>query len=654
VKKTHSWRPLALFSLALLGLALRLYGLNWDQGNSFQPDERQIMFHVTTLSWPHSLAQFLDPVNSPLNPHFFAYGSFPLYLLAVLGNILTRFFPALGSFVNLTLVGRVVNAIFDSGTILLTGWLGLLLADDHTTERKQAWTLALLAAALVAFTPFQLQLSHFYAVDTMLLFFTTLTVLACVALVHTSTPIRWSLVAGLGYGLAIATKFSAAPLIVPLIVAVAMRGRHHGLFQALGVFFSSLTTTGLIFLIAMPYALLDWTNFREQVAAQGDLARGLLDLPYVRQFAGTIPYLYQVQNIILWGLGLMLGLAAFVGFGWLLWRLWKQFDNPWLVVLAWVVPYSIIVGSFYVKFMRYMLPIYPCLTLMAAAFLVALLYREDVRNRRFPLAVLPIAATVLVLAGTAFQGLALLNVYSQPNTRIQASLWMYSHLKPGSVLTYEQWDDPLPVPVGNNNPSEFVQATYPDASGQVQTGLDLYGDDTLQKAQQLAHLLPNINCITMATDRLDKSIPRLPQRYPLTIHYYQLLFSGQLGFYLAARFENHPNLFGVTLDDSNADESYSVFDHPTVRIFVRENPYPYTPDQLLQKLLAGVKLPSISSTGNSVPVGARVVEQRGAGLYDLPLSPMWNAPGNWYVITYNRKIVVSRACFIVLYRVSNK
>src|SRR5579875_1189776 len=59
------WRPLALCGLALLGFALRLYGLNWDQGNSFQPDERQILFHVTTLAWPVSLAQFLNPAQSP-------------------------------------------------------------------------------------------------------------------------------------------------------------------------------------------------------------------------------------------------------------------------------------------------------------------------------------------------------------------------------------------------------------------------------------------------------------------------------------------------------------------------------------------------------------------------------------------------------------
>jgi len=619
--------------LTLLGLALRLYGLNWDQGNSFHPDERQIMFHVTALAWPNSLAQFLDPVNSPLNPHFFAYGSFPLYLPATLGNILTRFSPTLGTFANLTLVGRVLNAAFDSGTILLTGWLGLLLAEDHTAERRRAWALALLAAALVALTPLQLQLSLFYAVDTMLLFFVTLTLLACVALVDTDAPIRWSLVAGLGYGLALATKFSAAPLVVPLFIACILRWRRRGLFTTQGSFFSVLATTGLVFLIAMPYALLDLTNFRQQVAEQGDLARGLLDLPYVRQFVGTTPYLYEGQNMLLWGMGVTLGLAAFAGFVWLLWRAgwqvlmrgrslvwarnlagavecrfiehvpattlnmsgaWRRDIDLWLVVLAWVVTYSAIVGSFYVKFMRYMLPVYPFLTLMAAALLVAWVYSERWKGRsykRFLVTFPAIGAIVLVLAGTAFQGLALLNVYSQPNTRVQASLWMYSHLKPGSVLTYEQWDDPLPVAVGNNDPSSLVQATYLDANGQKQTGLDLYGDDTVQKAQQLASLLPIIDCITMATDRLDKSIPRLPARYPLTIHYYHLLFSGQLGFHLAAQFENHPNLFGLVLNDSSADESYSVFDHPTVRIFVRDNPYPYTPGQLFQKLLAGVRLP---------------------------------------------------------------
>ena len=60
------WKPLVLGALCLCGLLLRLYNLNWDQGNSLQPDEREILFQVTTLRWPTSWAQFLDPTKSPL------------------------------------------------------------------------------------------------------------------------------------------------------------------------------------------------------------------------------------------------------------------------------------------------------------------------------------------------------------------------------------------------------------------------------------------------------------------------------------------------------------------------------------------------------------------------------------------------------------
>ncbi|HEY6286869.1 MAG TPA: DUF2298 domain-containing protein, partial [Ktedonobacteraceae bacterium] len=635
------WRPLALFGIAFLGLALRLYGLDWDQiqarsqlllrlygadfalGNNFHPDEREILFHVVQLSWPKSLAQFLDPTASPLNPHFFAYGSFPLYLLATVGNIFSHISPTLATFANLTLTGRVINALFDTGTILLTGWLGLLLTNDRTPGRKYAWSVALLAAALVAFTPLQVQLSHFYAVDTILLFFVTLTVLAYVVLVDTDKPVRWSLIAGLGYGLALATKFSAAPLVVPLAVALTMRWYRQGIFSIVKPFIYTIFATLVSFLIAMPYALLDMREFIQQVSDQGSLARGTLDLPYVRQFAGTIPFLYQAQNMLFWGMGLTLGLAVVAGFVWLSWRIWKRDAGLWLVVLSWVVVYGALTGSFYVKFMRYMLPLYAFLTLMAASVLIAFVRysRKRIEGANSHVTrsaivllfvkTLPYAAIVIVLLGTMFQGLALLNVYSQPNTRIQASRWIFDHLKPGSVLTYEQWDDALPVAIDNHDPSIYHQASYVDANGQPQQGLDLYGDDTVAKAQQLAKILPTVDAITMASDRLDKSIPRLPCRYPLTIHYYQLLFSGQLGFHLAAQFENHPNLLGITLNDSGADESYSVFDHPTSRIFVRDNPYPYTSDQLFHKLLQGVQLPtpcaSLSGAQRSLLLSAQQI-----------------------------------------------
>src|SRR5258708_16039691 len=123
---------------------LHLYGVDFAQGNNFHTDERPVLFHVVQLSWPNSVAQFLNAATSPLNPHFFAYGSFPLYLLASVGNILSHISPALANFANLTLTGRVLNALFDTATILLTGWLGFLLPNNRTPPTPHPCPLALL------------------------------------------------------------------------------------------------------------------------------------------------------------------------------------------------------------------------------------------------------------------------------------------------------------------------------------------------------------------------------------------------------------------------------------------------------------------------------------------------------------------------------
>lgn len=302
--------------------------------------------------------------------------------------------------------------------------------------------------------------------------------------------------------------------------------------------------------------------------------------------------------MVLWGMGLLLGIASLVGLLWICWRIWRHEMGIWLIPLAWIVVYGGINVTFFTKYMRYMLPLYPFLILMGAALLVTLVIgasRHAARLGKYTGGFLTIGSWVLtglVLAGTLFQCLALDNVYSQPNTRIQASLWIFQHLPPGTVLTYEQWDDALPFAVDGYNPIIYPQAAYTDAQGQVENGLDLYDDDTPAKAQIIASMLMQSGAITMPTDRLDKSIPRLPERYPLTIHYYQLLFRGQLGFHLAAVFQVRPNFLGITLNDSDADESYSVFDHPEARIFVRDNPFPFeTTAQLEAKLMQGVHLP---------------------------------------------------------------
>ena len=74
---------IALFLILSLALSLRLYGINWDQGGLFHPDERAILFKVNDLSFPSvsEIPDLLDADKSTLNPKWFSYGSLPIYLL---------------------------------------------------------------------------------------------------------------------------------------------------------------------------------------------------------------------------------------------------------------------------------------------------------------------------------------------------------------------------------------------------------------------------------------------------------------------------------------------------------------------------------------------------------------------------------------------
>lgn len=66
----------------------------------------------------------------------------------------------------------------------------------------------------------------------------------------------------------------------------------------------------------------------------------------------------------------------------------------------------------------------------------------------------------------------------------------------------------------------------------------------------------------------------LQKTYPQLNDYYQKLFSGELGFEKVAEFVAYPKieLFGKTLielPDEEAEETWTVFDHPVFRIYKR-------------------------------------------------------------------------------------
>jgi YYY domain-containing protein len=623
--------------ILLIGAIFRFYNLNWDDGHQLHPDEREIYMVVTgaagnvPLGLPTSLSNFFDvrdPTGgSPLNPHFFSYGSLPFYLLgglaaaiAFLGQHVPGFgqWAGVDQYANLFMLGRGLSALLDLTSVALVFLLG---------RRIFGYWTAVLAMALVAFTVLDIQLSHFYAVDTVLLPLCLATLLGAMEIVRTGSR-RAYVLTGIALGAALATKTTALLLVIPMGAAAVLAAwnaqpwvgvlwplpelwadmlRHYApialrLNRNLQWLLTAFLIAALTFCILEPYGVLDRTQLLHDL---GDQTTFLVtnnppfEVPFTIQYAHTIPYVYQFQNIVFWCMGLPLGLAAFAGVGFFTVRALRlRIQIESLVLLLWVVPYFLFVGRFFAKFNRYMLPITPVMTLLGAALLVWLA-TQAIRYVRWT----GWASIAVVVAVSLGYSLAYMNIYEHSNTRVAASEWIYANIPANTHIAVEgPWDDTLPLPIGIQSPSQ-----YPD---QIQ--LDLYHNecdlsgactptDVQSVISNITDALQHSDYIIMSSERLVRSIPKLPQRFPVAIKYYNLLFQGKLNFRLEKVWQEHPQLGPIVVHDYPADESFHVYDHPIVRVFKRVGNISAA---RVQKLLWPASLPS--NTASALPVKPRI------------------------------------------------
>jgi len=566
-----SWVPVA--ALVILSLLLRLTGLNWDAGQHLHPDERQITFVVNKLAlvWPPDLSLLLSAKESPLDPHFFSYGSLPLYFLAFVGatvsrigwllNILVGHGPRPGlaflrdaaDYTEINLVGRILSSLFDTGTVVLLYVLGTRLYGRFA---------ALVAAGSYAVTALAIQQSHFFVVDPVLTFLVTLTIVVAYRAMEAPSP-RLSALLGVLLGATVATKVSAAPLA--LLVTVAHLASYHsrertlrwlhprdwmdGFPRLVGVAVVALLT----FALCEPYALINSVEFSRDITAQNAMVRGVADFPYTRQYTHTPAYTYWFKELVLWQLGIPLGVLACLGTLFVCFRSVLRYRSPEIVFLSWLVPYVVVTGSFYAKFPRYMLPAVPSMLLCAAALLVALRHIRWTRH-------LSVAIGALVILLSGFWALAYTSVYRTENTRVAASHWIYSHVPAGSMLIGEHWDDALPLNLPHRPPGQNVSAYK-------QTSLPIYDDDNAAKLNVMATSLQQGSYVVISSDIVRGSVLRVPERYPMMRNYYHALFAGDLGYQLVASFVSYPTLFGISIPDNTADLNWEYYDHPRVFIF---------------------------------------------------------------------------------------
>src|SRR5690606_36490202 len=144
----------------------------------------------------------------------------------------------------------------------------------------------------------------------------TFTVMAIYAAVRMAEErrLRLAVFTGVAAGLAIASKFSALPILAAPVVAgllwVWAEQGQDARRQARGVLAIplALVVAGLTFFLASPYALLDWENFAQAtLVEQGQMVRGVADRPFTRQYRNTTPYIYFIEQQVQWGMGWPLG-----------------------------------------------------------------------------------------------------------------------------------------------------------------------------------------------------------------------------------------------------------------------------------------------------------------------------------------------------------
>jgi hypothetical protein len=194
---------------------------------------------------------------------------------------------------------------------------------------------------------------------------------------------------------------------------------------------------------------------------------GEIDSPPGKQWANRTPIVFPWLNIVLWGLGLPLGLAAWAGWAAAGWQLARAGARPerrevWqrhLLPFVWVAGYFLFMGLQHVKSMRYMLPIYPFLALFAAWALVAFWdwSRQAAAPRHAGTGAEPAGSPARAGAGRAAHrgrarrdlglGLAFTRIYTCPVTRGGGPRWIFQNVPAAATVLVTSGSGAVPQQV---------------------------------------------------------------------------------------------------------------------------------------------------------------------------------------------------------------
>jgi len=594
-------RTLLLF---LLALVLRLLLQGWDAGvtsSSSHPDERQVGYVTERAEgW------FSDP-------GFYAYGSLHFHAiratatvlglgdevrgLIVSGRVISLIAAmlalALGWLIAYHAWGRRTGDLF----ILLAAWVPLDLQQSHFTTveaHHTGWVMAALAACFwlarsgrpIAAAASGAAIGASLAVKVASLALGLPLVVAVVIVVRgrdVLAAVRLLAIAGAtgiaGFWLCQPWAFAngrppfsivVTALIAAVTIELANRkaGRARSALLIAAVLVAAVSVLQMAALVGiggetliskLGSVVLAGTalnaTYLEGVGHEVAMVVGTTDLAYVRIYAHTLPVLYSLRELALWGWGVLLVLAAIAGSvagSWRLTKRWRKWfaggfnDSSILlaILLAWLVPMALRLSTLQVKFLRYWGPLVVPATLIASWWLMRL-------PRRFRR-----RAVISVAAGTVLWGLAYCWAFIEPHPHQTASEWFSPMLADKQVVAFEHWDEHIALNIekGVVDRAELPSYELPESE---------------RKLALWTEALARSDWVVLTSNRVYRTVLANPDRFEETARLYRLLLSGEAGFEVMTRVRRGPRFFGLRWPVQRADESFLNYEFPQVVILRR-------------------------------------------------------------------------------------
>ncbi len=424
-----------LSAIVIFGLGLRLWGIGFGLPYIYHPDE----------ALPVTIAlRFLH--TGDLNPHFYNWPSLLLYLDALIYLALFGVGKFLGWYAAPTDlpmpdviavgVGKVLLPAefwLARGLTALTGTLAMvvvyLICRELAVRKAAPW----LAALFFAVEAVGVRNSQYIRPDTYLVLFVLVTVYLAIKIVDDPRA-RNYVFAGIAAGLAAASKYNAAFVVIPIVCAHWLRFGWRGIMRR-EIYFAAFASLGAFF-AATPYALLDWTRFWQTglLAEASHYATG--------HAGGEGDSFAWYLEMLIGALGWLMPLAILEALRGLLAR-----EKKMIVLISFSVVYFAFINLYTVHFDTTILPVIPFLIIGAALGLargVDFAARRWSPSRNAQLGVLSGLAILLafpMLRATVEHNLSLYRVDSRETARV----WIEQNLPPDSrvaVEAYSPYVDP--------------------------------------------------------------------------------------------------------------------------------------------------------------------------------------------------------------------